>query len=1172
MAGQLIDFKTMNNLDYHKKQLKYNMTAMLLAINEAFPNEVNPDFDDSRIIEIVKDMPSLPMMAGGIAKELGIDKNIVTLELWEDFCNGYAPANKLPKNSPLRDQVIDTPRGPMVRFSKNASLINDRGEYVLDPIKPKKGKGKRLGTEFIFGMPSNVSSAIGRLASDDPSYEAKFTAIMNDVIKNHVLPAMLEDALIRTGTDGTQLSYAKEVLMVSYNHTENRQELPFYHAHVDLLNAALGYDDKLYTLCTDQIIQNKDHYNAIFQSEMKDRLEKEFGFVFKPVYLAEDLENEYLADHERNICSYDLIDDFVPANVQEFAHARQKEIEDAVRAKGKAASFLEMEHARLETREEKTDLSPSELKANWKTTYDELGYTADHVKKAMVYNQVMLNTARNTDDQMIKNYQRKVNDQAVRKGQSTKFGNQVPKTPQKYANSTTKAMPFPSYEDESAADQRMISSFIRKHREVSFTETQFKSHMVKQLLETHDKDSAWRKAEQIFADNCLHMMDKTKVDYFREFMENKAMEPMDRQQKMIQWAKNMQFTTKGIRNMEMEIFDTLNARKGETYLAYSKKEVSEFILKWEAKKSEQFGKKIKFQTGQRNAAIASICTKGGVINVAGAAGSGKSFMVECVKDFYEEKGVQMFGTSTSSAASNELAKSVNLDAGKYHNVAKLLHLLKTETIKLTKDTILTVDEAGMMDLDTMHALVKHVNKAGARLLLVGEKEQLQNVGLGSIFRNLNDAFGFTKISEINRQQDHWQREMVHDFAAGQSAKAIKSLYDNGRVTITATEDERVRAAVKAYLEATNKEERTVKFIGESGKSIKKVETVEVATGFDQKVMIAATNYDVERLNNAIRAELKLKGELPEKDEATITCADKVERGFSISDRVIFTKSTKSVDADPMDIANSQAGTITGFKIDRLTKKPFAIKIMLDTGKEIYLDCKKKKPAIRSAYCITTHKSQGQTRMSGFYFVSQNMNSLHQAYVACSRHKQNLTMFLSEEMGDKLAEKLEDKPPTERMLKVAGWIAKQRGVELTPDITDSFTQTRAFLNENYERFDKTGEPKHPTDFWTDIITAMSKTQYKKSTLDYQLLDGEQIKTYEEIQKARKEMLKTPEKLTEELIDKVKKDDYVPEYARTGKAVSVMDLPTIAPKVRTPDKIPLIEPVKKIKKKKEIALTR
>ena len=103
--------------------------------------------------------------------------------------------------------------------------------------------------------------------------------------------------------------------------------------------------------------------------------------------------------------------------------------------------------------------------------------------------------------------------------------------------------------------------------------------------------------------------------------------------------------------------------------------------------------------------------------------------------------------------------------------------------------------------------------------------------------------------------------------------------------------------------------------------------------------------------------------------------------------------------------------------------------------------------------------------------------------------------------------------------------------------------------------------------------MSKTQYKKSTLDYQLLDGEQIKTYEEIQKARKDMLKTPAKITEELIEKVKKDDYVPEYARKAKPTSINELPTLVPKIRTPDRVQLIEPPKKVqKKKKEVALTR
>lgn len=1169
----LIDFKKMNNLDYHKKQLKYNMTALLAEIKKAYPDEVNPNLNDPKFKAITESMPFNPMIAGGIAKELGLTDQVMTLDLWEDFCNGYAPAAKIPADSPLQDLVIDTPRGKMVQFTKAASQINSKGDYVLEPAM--NTKQKRLGVEFIFGLAGNVSSAIARLATEDPSIENKVKDMFNEVMKEHVLPAMLEDALIRTGKDGVDLHYVKEILWVNFMHSENRGELPFYHIHGDLLNVALGYDDKLYSLNTDQIVQNKDHYNAIFQAGMKEKMEDRLGFVFKPVYLDDDLNNEFLADHEKNICAYDLTDDFVPQNVQDFASARQKEIEDAVKKKGKPMSFLEMEHARLETRDEKTDLSPSELRAQWKVQYDQLGFTADHVKKAMRFNQVMPNTARLEDQQLLSNYQRKVNAQAVRNGQSTKFNYQVPAGLYKQgslpaAKRRSVQMVETTYESDAAADERLIQGFIRKHREVSFTEHQFKAHMVKQLLETHDMDGAYRKAEQLFNDNCLHMMDKSKLDYFKEFMENKAMDPFERQQKMIQWAKNMQFTTKGIRDMEMRIFDTLNARANDTSLSYSQQEVSEFIIAWEDKKSAQFGKPVKMAKGQRDAVLAALTSPGGVCNVAGRAGSGKSFLVECIKDFYETKGIDMLGTSTSAAATNELAKSVNMAGGKYHNTAKLLQMLKTDKIKLTNKTVITVDEAGMMDLEAMHDLVVYANKAGAKLLLVGEKEQLQNVGLGSVFRTLNDEFGFTPVTEINRQQDHWQREMVNDFASGKSAKAVRSLYDHGRVTITKTEDERVVEAVRAYMTATHKEEKTVKVIGPGGVT-NKTEKVDVETPFEQKVMIAATNFEVERLNNEIRSALKKAGKLPEEDQAKIVCADKVERGFSEGDRVIFTKSSKSSDADPLEVANSQTGTVIGFKMDKLTKKPIALQIRLDTGKEVFMDCKKKKPAIRSAYCITTHKSQGQTKQNAFYYVSANSNSLHQAYVACSRHKQNVTMFLSEEMADKLAEKVEDKEPTARMVEVARLVARSRGIELPPEVLQSFGEARAFLNENYEKMAEVGIVKHPVDDFTSIITAMARTQYKKSTLDFQLLDGEHVNAYREAKQLRKDMLAGKAQPVMKTKEVKKEEEFIPEHARKSKPIMLNQLPTIKPVAPEPAAPALV--AKKTKaKKKEHGMTR
>jgi conjugative relaxase-like TrwC/TraI family protein len=1168
----LIDFKKMNNLDYHKKQLAYNMTALTAEIQKLFPDELNINVNDPRFKEIVKDLPFNPLMAGGIAKSLGIDDDIVDLKLWEDFCNGYAPADKLPEDSPLHSEVIETPRGPMVRFNKNASPISETGEYVFE-----KDKKKRLGVEFVFGMAGNVSTVLGRLATEDTTVEKRFKTIMDAVIKDHILPAMLEDALIRTGKDGVELNMVKELLAVSFLHTENRNELPYFHQHMDLLNVALGYDDKLYSLNTEQIVQNKDHYNALFQMKMKPLLEKEFGFVFKPVYLAEDLNNEFLQDHERNICSYDLTDDFVPLNVQEHARARQKEMEDAVKAKGKALSFIELEHARLETREEKTELSPSELKAKWKADYDGLGYSVKHIKKNQNFNQVMPNTYPVQEEQLLNNYQRKVHEQAVRKDQINhdNGGGYILREPV-------------------ASDQDLISRFLRKHKEVSFTELQFKSHMIKQLIGTCDSLVAEKEAERLFNEHCLHMMDKDKLDYYRDFMKNDMSDPYDRMQKQIRFARNMQFTTKSIRNMEVEISQALESMKPNNHMTFAPQEVNEYILAWESMKTEQFRQKdpeakpVKMAKGQREAVFNTLTQTGGISNISGRAGAGKSFLVECLKDFYESKGIDMYGTSTSSTATKGLASSTAMKDGNFYNSAKMLQMIRNGKFKLTNKSVLTVDEAGMMDLESLHALVKEVQKAGAKLLLVGESEQLQPVGFGGSFRILNDQFGFTKVSEINRQQDHWQREMVHDFANGKSAMAVKTLYDHGRVAITDTEGERLEMLVKDYMTAQHTEEKTTTVKDAQGKLVKETKKVLVDTPFAQKLIVAATNYDVDKINNRIREELQKQGKLPT-DQAKVVCADKIERGFSEGDRVIFTRSSKSMDTDPLNVDNSETGKVIGFKMDKKTNQPIAMQIQMDDGKKVYMDCSgKKKLAIRHGYCSTVHKSQGQTKMSAFYYVSSNLNSLHQAYVACSRHKQNLKMYLSNEMADKMADKLEDKEPTPQMKKVAQWVAKGRGIDLPPEILQSFTETRAFLNNNHDRLDQTGMAKHPVDDFLSLCQSMAQTQYKKSTFDFEILEGKHINTYNEIQQLKKDLAKgirTPEVMNQVALKSL---DELPNHAKTGKLTSLEQLKTLNsidkafPEVKKPvvqelivetfnPTVEVIKPVKP-KKKQEFVFTR
>ena len=83
-----------------------------------------------------------------------------------------------------------------------------------------------------------------------------------------------------------------------------------------------------------------------------------------------------------------------------------------------------------------------------------------------------------------------------------------------------------------------------------------------------------------------------------------------------------------------------------------------------------------------------------------------------------------------------------------------------------------------------------------------------------------------------------------------------------------------------------------------------------------------TNQDCEKLNSAIRENLKKSGKLS-KDEVTVKCKDGVDREFSIGDRLVFFKGQKSKNVVQAKLNNSDTGEIKSV-LRYLSGKPHSI--------------------------------------------------------------------------------------------------------------------------------------------------------------------------------------------------------------------------------------------------------
>lgn len=136
-----------------------------------------------------------------------------------------------------------------------------------------------------------------------------------------------------------------------------------------------------------------------------------------------------------------------------------------------------------------------------------------------------------------------------------------------------------------------------------------------------------------------------------------------------------------------------------------------------------------------------------IAGVQGRAGTGKTTALRAVHDLAGAAGMKLVGVAPSAGAARELAAT--------GIASQTIAALQTrEYAGLAARTLLVVDEAGMVGARDLHALLTAADKAGSRVLLVGDSQQLKAVAAGKPFAQLQAA-GMTcaPLHDIQRQQE-----------------------------------------------------------------------------------------------------------------------------------------------------------------------------------------------------------------------------------------------------------------------------------------------------------------------------------------------------------------------------------------------------------------------------------
>ena len=338
--------------------------------------------------------------------------------------------------------------------------------------------------------------------------------------------------------------------------------------------------------------------------------------------------------------------------------------------------------------------------------------------------------------------------------------------------------------------------------------------------------------------------------------------------------------------------------------------------------------------------------------VVGYAGTGKSAMLGVAREAWESAGYHVHGIALSGIAAENLESGSGIAS---RTIASLEHQWAKNRDLLSHRDVLVVDEAGMIGTRQLERIVGEAQRRGAKVVLVGDPEQLQAIEAGAAFRSVAERHGAIEITDIRRQRDDWQRLATRQLATGRTAEAVHAYAEHGQVHAAPTRDD-ARTALIGRWDGDRQD-------------------APAAT----RIILTHTNDEVRALNLAARERLREARELS-RDVAVQT--ERGARSFASGDRIMFLQNERS-----LGVKNGTLGTI-----DSVT--PARMAVLLDDGRAVAFDIKDY-AALDHGYAATVHKAQGVTVDRVHVLATPGLDR-HAAYVALSRHRDRVDLHYGED--------------------------------------------------------------------------------------------------------------------------------------------------------------------------------
>jgi conjugative relaxase-like TrwC/TraI family protein len=279
---------------------------------------------------------------------------------------------------------------------------------------------------------------------------------------------------------------------------------------------------------------------------------------------------------------------------------------------------------------------------------------------------------------------------------------------------------------------------------------------------------------------------------------------------------------------------------------------------------------------QRAAAYGLLTSQRAVSVLVAPAGTGKTYtMAQFAQLWTEQTGARVVGLTLSENAARVMAGEGMSEA---HNIARFF----AHGVPVRQGDVLVVDEASQVSTVDLARIVNLAYRAGARVILTGDTEQLGPVEAGGMFRLIAAEGERYQLAEVRRFKEAWERDASLQLRGGEMA-AWEKYGSRGRVQ-EGPQDRVYDRAVSWW--ATDIYE---------GKT---------------SVLLAGTNEEAARLAGLAREKRIEWGEIPGGREITLRDGNPASRGD-----LVRARENTGIDAGGQPLANRDVIRITGWTGD-----------------------------------------------------------------------------------------------------------------------------------------------------------------------------------------------------------------------------------------------------------------